>query len=261
MRFALPAITPVVKWLLIINIAVFIPSYLIPSFGVAIYKWFSVWPDGPFQSLQIWRVISYQFLHSIDDLYHILMNMFILYFFGPMLERQWGSKKFLTFYLVCGAAGGGVYTLLVNMNFMTPIPLVGASGAIFGMLAAGAILYPHIKVLVMFVFPMSLRVLAIILAVISLLLFLRGDNAGGQAAHLAGMAAGAVYILWPRWRQQMVNKPRKVKWHSEINRQRTFQAEVDRVLDKVHKSGIGSLTRKEKKTLREASKHQQQHRY
>ena len=175
-----------------------------------------------------------------------------------MLERQWGSKKFLTFYLICGASGGILYILLVNVGLMNPGILYGASGAIFGLLAAGAILYPHIKVLFMFIFPMSLRVMAILLAVISSLRFLRGINTGGELAHLAGFAAGFVYIFWPKWRQQFFNKPRKIKWQSDINKQRVFQAEVDRILDKVHKSGIGSLTRKEKKTLQQASKNQQQ---
>ncbi|RKY07371.1 MAG: hypothetical protein DRP65_10595, partial [Planctomycetota bacterium] len=67
----------------------------------------------------------------------------------------------------------------------------------------------------------------------------------------------AAYVLWPRWKRYAANRPRRpIRWESDINRQRAFQAEVDRILDKVHSHGIASLTRKEKNTLRQASKHQ-----
>jgi len=259
-RFAIPSLTPIVKRLLIINIAIFIPSYLVPGIGVALDKWFAVYPATIGMSLQVWRVLSYQFLHG--GIGHILMNMLVLYFFGPMLERQWGSKKFLYFYLMCGAMGGLLYTFLVLAGILPAFPLVGASGAIYGMLAAGAILFPNLRVYVMGIFPLPLMVLAIIFASISVLQFLGGSNAGGEAAHLAGMGAGAVYVLWPRWKQKIFYRPKRrpsrkpVKWDSKINQQRQFQAEVDRILDKVHESGIASLTRKEKNTLKKASQQQ-----
>jgi membrane associated rhomboid family serine protease len=259
-QLALPSLTPVVKWLLIINVAVFLASYVIQPLGNFLFTWFSVFPDTPGMALQLWRPITYQFLHG--GIGHIFWNMLILYFFGSMLERHWGSNKFLTFYLVCGAMGGVLYSLLVLAGFLSAGILVGASGAIYGMLAAGAILFPNLLVYVMFVFPIPLKILAPILALISFLGVLNGPNAGGEAAHLAGMAAGVVYVLWPRWKQHTANRPKRpFKWESDINRQRAFQAEVDRILDKVHKLGIGSLTRKEKKILRKASQHQQQGRF
>ena len=144
---------------------------------------------------------------------------------------------------------------------MPPGYLIGASGAIYGMLAAGAILFPNMMVYVMFIFPLPLVIVALILAVISFLLLLTGSNAGGQAAHLAGMAAGVVYVLWPRLQKGIETKQKTITWENKINQERTFQAEVDRILDKVHQSGINSLTRKEKKTLRQASQRQQQDRY
>jgi membrane associated rhomboid family serine protease len=256
-RLVLPPLTPVVKWLLIINVGVFVASYVIQPLGNFLFTWFSVFPVNIGVALQVWRLITYQFLHG--GVGHIFFNMLILFFFGSMLERHWGSNKFLTFYLICGAMGGVLDTLLVMGGALAPIPLVGASGAIYGMLAAGAILFPNLLVYVMFVFPIPLKILAPILALISFLGVIGGPNAGGQAAHLAGMAAGAVYVLWPRWKQHIADRPRRpIKWESEINRRRIFQAEVDRILDKVHKSGIASLTRKEKKTLQQASRQHQQ---
>ena len=186
--------------------------------------------------------------------------MLILYFFGPMLEKMWGSKKFVKFYLICGACGGILYTLLVMVGYMGSGYLVGASGAIYGMLAAGAVLYPNMRVYFLGFFPIPMKALAIILVVMSLLGVMRGDNQGGQAAHLAGLAAGAVYMLWPRWQQAKKNRqPERIKWESKINQQRTFQADIDRILDKVHRKGISSLSRKEKKMLREATKREQKY--
>ena len=256
-RLAMPALTPVVKWLLIINVAVFVASYMIRPLGNFLFIWFSVFPENMGTSLQIWRLITYQFLHG--GIHHILMNMLVLFFFGPMLEKHWGSNKFLTFYLICGAMGGVLFTLLVVGGALEAVPLVGASGAIYGMLAAGAVLFPGMMIYLFGIFPMSMRALAILFAVLSLLRFGASENAGGEAAHLAGMAAGVVYVLLPRWKQHAANRPRgPIKWDSEINQQRVFHVEIDRILDKVHKRGIGSLTRKEKNMLRKASKRQQQ---
>ncbi len=260
MRFMMPSPTPIVKYILIINIAVFIPYYLFPALHRFVTYWFAVFPATPGMALQVWRLVSYQFLHA--NIGHIFVNMLILYFFGPMLERMWGSKRFLIFYLVCGAMGGVLYSLLVMTGFFPSAgTLVGASGAIFGMLAAGAILFPRMQVYVFFgLFPLPFPVVAIILVVINMLNLLHGDNAGGAAAHLAGMAAGAVYVLWPKLSKGVQTKSQSVQWESKINRERNFQAEVDRILDKVHNHGIASLSRKEKKMLREATQREQQER-
>ena len=257
-RFMLPAITPAVKIILIINIAVFLPCFLIPSLEKTVFELFSVFPANTFMSFQIWRLVTYQFLHY--GVSHILINMLILYFLGPMLEKMWGSKKFVKFYLFCGACGGVLYTLLVMLEYMEPIPLVGASGAIYGTLAAIAVLYPNMKIYFMFFFPLSMKAAATILVIISFLGAMRGCNRGGEAAHLAGLIAGGAYILWPRWQQTKRNRrPERIQWESKINQQRTFQADIDRILDKVHREGISSLTRKEKKMLREATKREQKY--
>ena len=257
-RMNLPRITPVVKWLLIINIAVFLPSLLSKTIGNFTLRWFSVWPESTGTALQLWRVITYQFMHSTDDFSHIFFNMLVLFFFGPMLEGVWGSRKFLSFYLICGAAGGLLYPLLVLSGaFNPPHPLIGASGSILGMLAAGAILFPNSIVLVMFIFPMRLWILSVILAAISLLTLFAGNNIGGEVAHLAGMAAGAIYVLSDSWRERLKFKYSAGRWEKKISEQRNLQVEVDRILEKVHKSGIHSLTFREKKTLKKATKAEQ----
>ena len=258
MRMSFPRPTPVVKWLLIINIGVFLLGFLIPQIGNILFYWFSVWPKTVGMSLQIWRLITYQFLHG--GLGHIFMNMFILFFFGPMLERFWGSRKFLTFYLICGAMGGILYPILAHIGWLGVGPLVGASGSILGMLAAAAILFPKMIVYVFGIFPLRMSVLAIILAVMSILSVLRPDvsvNAGGEAAHLGGMVAGAIYVISEKWRRKLKMKLQTTIWESKMTEHRDLRLEVDSILKKVHDHGLHSLTHKEKKILKQATKSEQ----
>jgi len=208
--------------------------------------------------MQLWRYITYQFLHA--GLGHIFWNMFVLYFFGTMLEKLWGSKKFLIFYLICGMTGGIFYPILAHIGWLPQARLVGASGSILGMLAAAAILFPNMKVYVFGVFPMKMSVLAIIIGVMSLLQVLRpsvSDNAGGEAAHLGGMCAGVVYVLSEKWRQKVKMKVHKNIWQKKMTDHRSLQLEVDRILKKVHDNGMHSLTYKEKKILKQATKEEQ----
>ena len=151
--------------------------------------------------------------------------------------------------------------------------MVGASGSILGLLAACAILFPHFVVFI-FLFPVPIRVAAIgLTALYFLLVVTRGDNAGGNAAHLAGMATGAAYVLSKPWRNKLKLKLRSSRkgWPSPSHWQKRMtsrqnsrkgwqgplQDEVDQILEKVHNSGIQSLSHKEKKILKEATKAEQ----
>lgn len=260
MRMGLPQLTPVVKRLLIINVAVFVSSFMIRPLGEFFFTWFSVYPASLMLSLQLWRPITYQFLHG--GLWHILFNMLVLYFLGSTLERHWGSKKFLVFYLGCGIVGGLLYPLLLGLKIISPhpihgvLPLVGASGAILGVLAACAILFPNI-VMIFYFFPLPIRVVAMILTLIAIYGIVTGENAGGEAAHLAGMVAGASYVLSQASRSKLKIKISADRWKKKIAQQHNLQVEVDRILQKVHDSGIHSLTSKEKKILKQGTEAEQ----
>lgn len=265
MRMHWPKITPVVKWLLIINIGLFFVGELVfprniavRDFGYSVNfleKWFSVFPYSLATKLQLWRLVTYQFLHG--GIAHVLFNMLGLYFLGPTLERHWQSKKFLIFYLGCGAAGGLFYTLLTVFKFLSPGPMVGASGAILGMLAACAILFPHFVVFILF-FPVPIRVAAIGLTIMYFFYVVtRGPNAGGHAAHLAGMATGAAYVFSRSWRDQFTSRIRGNRRKKQVTVQRDIRVELDRILEKVHDSGLQSLTSREKKILKEATRAEQ----
>jgi membrane associated rhomboid family serine protease len=257
MRMHFPKLTPVVKWLLISNISIYFIGLLTPL-GPYIYEWFQLDPSSIGRALQIWRLISYQFLHDPGNIFHIILNMLGLYFLGPTLERYWASRKFLFFYLGCGVAGGLFYMLLVAIGFLSPVPMIGASGAILGMLAACAILFPQFVVFFLF-FPVPIRLAAVILTIAYFFYVVTGsENAGGHACHLAGMAAGAAYVLSGPWRNKIkVKMTAGQRWQKKAEKQRNLQIELDRILDKVHKFGIHSLSSKEKKTLRQATKAEQ----
>ena len=131
--------------------------------------------------------------------------------------------------------------------------MVGASGSVLGLLAACAILFPQF-VVILFIFPVPIRMAAIGLAVVYFLIVItRGANVGGNAAHLAGMAAGAAYVVSKSWRAKFKLKVRSGAWERKMAAQRNLQLELDRILQKVHKSGLHSLTPKEKRTLKQAT--------
>jgi membrane associated rhomboid family serine protease len=180
-----------------------------------------------------------------------------LFFLGPPLERQWGTRKFLVFYLSCGVAGGLFYVLLVIVGLLTPMPLIGASGAVLGVLTACAILFPQFIVFFIF-FPVPIRVAAIILiCVSSLTLLSKGGNAGGEACHLAGIAAGGGYVLSESWRTALKLRFKARRWDRYVEAERKLRIEVDRILKKVHDYGLHSLTTSEKRILKKATRLEQ----
>lgn len=257
-RISLPPLTPAVKWLLIINFSVFVISFLIKPLGVLLDSLFAVSTLSVFESLQLWRVITYQFLHANPN--HVIFNMLWLYFFGPTLENLWSSKRFLLFYLTCGAMGGFLYPILYYMGIpgVNPGTVVGASGAIFGILAAMAILFPRVKVYVLGVIPVPISILAGIMVMVSAFTLLGGENVGGELAHFGGLAAGAIYVLWQPWLQKARTTHNNGRWEKKVNDERQLFANVDQILDKVHKSGMKSLTRKEKQILKQATQKEQE---
>lgn len=261
MRMTFPRLTPMVKRLLIINIAVFLSGLMIRPLGDFFYNWGSIFPATVGMALQLWRLVTYQFLHDPGNPFHIILNMLGLFFLGPTLERHWGGKRFLGFYLGCGVAGGLFYILLVAAGFLDVGPMVGASGAILGMLAACAILFPHFVVFLFF-FPVPIRVASVVLTIIYVANILRGGpNADGDAAHLAGMAAGAIYVVSQSWRETFKLKMYTRTRERKSTQQFDLQDELDRILEKVHNHGIHSLTSSEKRTLKKATQaHQSKNR-
>jgi membrane associated rhomboid family serine protease len=253
MRFNLPQITPVVKWLLLANVGIFVLEAVMPLAGIrfSFEQWFAVDASSWQKVAQVWRLLSYQFLHG--SVWHILLNMMVLFFLGPTLERHWGGRRFILFYLGCGLVAGLSYLLLAAIGVVGAGSLIGASGAILGVLAACAILFPQFIVFLVIV-PMPIRVFAVVITLLYLVNILsRGPNAGGDAAHLGGMAAGAAYILLLPKLERAKLRMRSQSWEKRMEESRRLRFEVDRILAKVHRFGLHSLTAKEKRLLKKAT--------
>ena len=135
--------------------------------------------------------------------------------------------------------------------------MVGASGAILGLLAACAILFPQFVVFVL-VFPVPIRVASIGIAFIALAVILsRGGNAGGEAAHFGGMVAGATYVFTEKYRNQWLFKFNHTRHQRRAVQQVNLKDEVERILEKVHNAGLHSLNGKEKAILKKATEEEQ----
>ena len=148
MSMGLPKPGPAVGGLLIANLIMFIIQQISPE----VNNWLTVIPALWWE---VWRYITFQFLHA--NVIHILFNMLGLYFLGNYLERSWGPKRFMRFYLICGAFAGFTHVALTFLFEQNPnIPLLGASGGVYAVIMACAILFPGIRLLLMF-FPVPVE--------------------------------------------------------------------------------------------------------
>ena len=200
------ALAPVTAWLIAINVAVYVLDRVLPPVTVGlpngyatrmgILEWYGHFSAATtIYGFELWRLITFQFLHDHSSPWHLLLNMMTLYFFGPMVERYLGSAKYLRYYLICGVGGAVAYLAMLMTGVLITekwVPLVGASAGIFGVLVSAAHIAPHRTVMLIFPpVPMRLRTLAWAFIAIAIWTVLtQGRNAGGEAAHLGGALVG-----------------------------------------------------------------------
>lgn len=245
--------TRTVKILIISNVAVFVLIQLSPGF--AWFTLFGLVPRQVFGQFKIWQLLTYMFLHA--GLFHLLVNMLMLWFFAPAIESAWGRKQFLYYYFFTGI-GAGLCSFLTA--FHSPIPVVGASGAIFGILVAYALMYPETTILFFFIFPMKIKHAVLLLVGINLLGALSGPNAGvAYFAHLGGGLFGYLYLKseWIRRRITSFDLGARQRQKRQVKKQLELdglEQKIDAILDKISKYGIQSLTGEERKTLKLRSK-------
>ena len=234
----------VIKNLIIINGLFFLGTIVLRNFGIDLIEKLGLWlPGSP--HFAPYQLVTHMFLHSVTNVGHVFMNMFMLWMFGNMLENMWGAKRFLTFYMVTGLGAGILYTAvhyaeamymqgqLVSagmsqsdlMNLITTsrynsdilnsvgmdvirnyylafnTPVIGASGAVYGVLMAFGMLFPNMKIYIYFLFPVKAKWMVIGLGAIE---FFQGFQADGSNvahfAHLGGMLFG--YILIKYWQKR-----------------------------------------------------------
>jgi membrane associated rhomboid family serine protease len=267
-RFSLPRPSTAVRGLLIANVAVFVLTAAIGRNlgGRALDEWLAVGWDELWEGygLGLLRLFSYQFAHSYTDIRHIVFNMLGLYLFGVFVESEVGKRGLLRLYLSAGLAGAALQILL-GFAFGVPMLVIGASGAVYGIAVYAACMAPRLEVL----WTIQLRWLVglmVLVGAYDTLLALRGDlgPGGGVAhgAHLGGALFGFVAFKQLRhWYVRADERPhplvaKLIRWR-DARRARDraqLRAELDRLLDKVHRDGMGALTRDERRTLERASR-------
>ena len=213
---------PVTRTLLIANVAIFLLE-LVPSLQPVLMTWGALWPVGTFSAcctaagatvpvslFHFWQLVTYAFLHG--GWMHIGFNMFALWMFGGPIERLLGAKHYAFYYFFC-AITAGIAHLLVAHFFAAgapPVPTLGASGAIFGLLVAFGVMYPKMKMFLIFLpIPMPAWVFVIGYILLELFFGVSGYESGvAHFAHLGGAAGGIVLLLY--WLGKLPIKPRRI---------------------------------------------------
>jgi membrane associated rhomboid family serine protease len=211
-------LTPAVKALVIANVVAFLAAIAVPEMTLRL----GLQPAAVFGGA-LWQPLTYMFLHG--GVSHILFNMLSLWMFGVELERMWGSTFFTRFYFVCGV-GAAATTLLLSLlpgalgESLYLSLTVGASGAIYGLLMAYALYFPH-RIIYYIVFPMPVKVYVLIAGALSFLSAIGGPGDGvAHATHLGGLAVGYLYLKGRRLRLGSEIQYRLNRWRIDRVRRR-----------------------------------------
>ena len=206
------ALTPAIKILIITNVIAFLASLVVPVLVVE----FALIPRAVIEQLAVYQLVTYMFLHG--GFGHLLVNMLGLWMFGTELERTWGTRFFTKYYFVTGI-GAGILTILWSLS---PLPyaqniyysaVIGASGAVYGVLLAYGMYFPNRSIYMYFVFPVQARYFVMIIGAIT---FLSSMGAGGSGvahtAHLGGLLVGYLYLKSLRKHPLQELKYRWLRW-------------------------------------------------
>ena len=246
--------TDAIKILIIINVGLFLLRFVAKSqidlagiFGLSPN---TVWP-------MIWQPITYMFIHG--DLFHVLINMFVLWMFGSEMESIWGRAQFLRYYFLTGV-GSGLVWLLFNTGQSYSV-LIGASGAIYGILIAYGMMFPNRTVYLYFMIPIKVKWFVVFLGTVAFLSSFNNNTNISHLTHLSGMVIGFVYLryYW-HWKDFRFSVHKQIEeFRSSISSKKDkkkieMQNEVDQLLDKINETGYDNLTEEEKDLLFRASK-------
>ncbi|MBX2988961.1 MAG: rhomboid family intramembrane serine protease [Bdellovibrionaceae bacterium] len=239
--------TPAVKWLLIINVAVWFGLQVVLEGFIlrsdALSAALSLVPERVLFGGAVWQLFTYMFLHT-SQVTHILFNMLMLWFFGAELEQRWGTKFFVAYYLVCGVGAAVIYVVgtalaagLFGVGAMSLlIPVQGASGAVFGLLLAYGLLFGDRTIYFFMVFPMKARYFVMIMGFVELASLMTSRERGGEVAylaHLGGLISGFVFLKGWGWWQ-------RYRWNRKIQQKhkgRNLRLVVDNDKNKNDKDG------------------------
>jgi membrane associated rhomboid family serine protease len=248
--------------LIIANSAIFLASILSDQ---RLLRWLVLPSFFSEQPWQLWRFLTYGFAHDPSSIFHILFNMYGLFVFGREVEDRYGRWEFLRFYLVTIVVGGIVWLSLVNTSLGQAGVLLGASGAVAGVVILFVANNPRREVLLMGIVPMQSWVFGLLFILIDAFGAMKRDTPVAHSVHLAGAAFAAAYFYFgwnfgamlPANLLKKLKAPRLRVHRPEEEDTRDLSARVDEILDKINRQGEASLTSKERRTLEEASKRYQ----
>jgi len=245
--------SPFIKWMLIINGGVFLlqmmPGWRLELIlGLTPALFFDQFPN------RLYQIVTYMFLHSTGHFFHLLFNMLILWMFGTEIERAWGTRPFARFYLLAGLSGA-LLTLVIFPS--QSVPMIGASGALYGVLVAYWLMFPNRTLYIWMILPVKVK------WAIPGLFLLSFIFSGGGVAHMAHMG-GALYGLiflkidWSRsgtsrWIKNLRYQRKETKLKHNREKAQDVMKRVDAILDKINDVGIENLTAEERRFLNDAS--------
>ncbi len=243
---------PAIRALMIANVVGFVVGLMVPE----MHSLFGMVPQQVLFQRWIWQPFTYLFLHG--NIWHLVFNLFALWMFGMPVESQWGEREFLKYYFLCGLGAALAHLALAPHS---PIPVIGASGSVYGLLVAFAMLYPDAVVYLYFLIPIKAAHMAILFGLIEFFAGATGSTPGvARFAHLGGMLTGYLYIRWwwaakiqlkAFWRRVTSAEPEDAPAPLPLPRRaakpkaaaaNADMTEVDRILDKILSDGLESLT-------------------
>jgi membrane associated rhomboid family serine protease len=215
MSFGPGPLPPAIKALIVANVVLFIVQGVADSYGLGFTDALGLRPASVVRSLQVWRLVTYAFLHT--GTFHILFNMLALWMFGTELEHRWGTPNFLKFYFVTGVGAGALTVLfsLLPLGFAAPLYgslIIGASGAVYGVLLAYGLSFPDRPIYMYFVFPIPAKYFVLIMGLLAFYSSIAERSGIANATHLGGLLVAYVYLKGGRVHPLAELKYRYTKW-------------------------------------------------
>ena len=251
-----PSLFPdAIKILVSLNFGIFVLQTISGTENL-LFQLFGLVPKLVWSQQMIWQPFTYLFFHG--GVWHVLMNMFVLWMFGSELERLWGKNHFLKYYFVTGV-GSGIVTMLFGLN--STVAIVGASGAVYGVLLAYGLTYPNRTIYLYGIIPIKSIWFVIGIGIIA---FFSSFDDGSQISHLthlSGMAIGYFMLkrsirlkdLWFRIRKKTVEFQIQQE-ERKISKRQRIERDLNQILDKIHHDGLANLTSEEQERLYDSSR-------
>ena len=252
--------TNAIKVIISVNFGIFVLQSLSQSEAL-FFPLFGLVPKLVWSDRMVWQPFTYLFLHG--GVWHILINMFVLWMFGGELERLWGKHEFLKFYFITGI-GSGLVTMLFDLQSMTPI--VGASGAVYGVLLAYGLTYPNRTVYLYGIIPVKSIWFVLGIGLIAFMSSFNNMSQISHMTHLSGMLIGYFMLkkpfrlsgLWFQIRKKTLEY-RIQKEEKKMSRKFRVESDINRLLDKINEEGFDSMSIEEQERLYKGSKSLSQH--